>query len=107
MSQTDYDHVEALVQEAGETVLSGREDTHGHIRDNFQQISEFWSSYLGTQVSPSDVAIMMVMLKISRQSVGSEEWDHYVDMIGYSAIAGALSPDALPDFETLKTGEEQ
>lgn len=86
-----YQAVTDLLRETNETVTGDRQDTHGHIVDNFEQIAEFWSAYLEIEVTSTDVAELMVLVKISRQQVGSQDVDHYKDQAGYSAIAGAIS----------------
>lgn len=83
--------VEQVFEEASEAVLDDRGETHGGLEENFGQIAEFWSSYLGTEVSPVDVASMMVLMKISRSKCGDTAPDHFVDTAGYAAIANGLA----------------
>ena len=45
---------------------------------------------LKTDVSPHDVAICMLLLKVARLQQGTPSADTYIDMVGYSAIAGEL-----------------
>lgn len=80
-----------VFEEASNAVLDDRGETHGGIHENFEQTAAVWSEYLGADVSAVDVAVMMVMLKASRQKCGSEDSDHYVDMAGYAAIANGLA----------------
>ena len=90
MTDPYYDAVSALLADADNTVTADRGETHGHLTDNFEQIASFWSAYLGQEIDPVDVAMMMVLTKISRQRVGSRDMDHYEDILGYGSIAGAF-----------------
>lgn len=83
--------VAQVFEDARNAVLDDRGETHGGIHENFGQTSELWSSYLDTDLSPVDVAVMMVLLKASRQKCGSQDPDHYTDMAGYAAIANGLT----------------
>ena len=69
--------------------VCARSQDYGEPEDNFTEIAEYWSVYLGTHVSALDVAHMMLLLKIARSgAVGSI--DTYVDMAGYAACAGEI-----------------
>lgn len=85
-----YDMIEAAFEEAQEAVLSDRNETHGHVDDNIEQIAAFWSVYLGVEVKPVDVCMMMILTKVSRQKVGTTAWDHYVDIVGYGGIGAGM-----------------
>lgn len=78
--------------------LTQRGESHGDILTDFQLTADLWSSYLGSTVKPTDVAQMMVLLKIARTVAGGLNMDDYVDQSGYSAIAGSLA-----DLEEHKT----
>jgi hypothetical protein len=43
------------------------------------------------KITPKDVAILMVLLKLARTKAGEHNIDDYVDACGYSAIAGELN----------------
>lgn len=85
-----YAEVFDILTEARDIVTQDRSETHGDIQDNHDQIAAFWSAYLGVEIDATDVALMMIMLKISRASVGMRDRDHFVDMAGYASIGGAL-----------------
>jgi hypothetical protein len=64
---------------------------------NHADIAEYWNLFLDDKLKPmanitaSDVAIMMILLKISRNNKGSKfNIDNFVDMAGYAAIAGEI-----------------
>ena len=89
---------ENILQQAKELVNNDREGTHGDARQNHEQIAEFWNIFLDKKLRPmanitaDDVAIMMILLKISRHTQGEKiNIDNFVDMAGYAAIAGEIS----------------
>tara|TARA_B100001250_G_C19634008_1_gene715074 strand:+ start:794 stop:949 length:156 start_codon:yes stop_codon:yes gene_type:complete len=45
-------------------------------------------------VNAHDVAILMLLLKIARTKSGNPTEDTYIDMVGYSAIAGEVCEDS-------------
>ena len=47
-------------------------------------------------ITAKDVAIMMILLKVSRSNQGKKfNLDNFVDMAGYSAIAGEIGDAGL------------
>lgn len=98
----DYRKIAQLLDGAKGTVVDDRGDTHGHPRENLQHTADMWAAYLETDVSPTDVAMCMVMQKISRQKKGKPVEDHYEDMDGYASIGGAL---ALNDRDRPRRSE--
>ena len=71
-------------------VIEARDKTHGDFRENFEHCAAMWSAYLGTDIAPAQVGIMMAMLKISRDEVGGKHPDHLLDAVGYIALADAV-----------------
>jgi len=80
-----------LLKTSAGLVSGDREQTHGPKLENHQNIASLWSAYLGREISPLDVALMMALLKIGRTKCGSHNVDDYVDLIGYGAVAGELA----------------
>ncbi len=68
-----------------------REKEYGNKKENHENIAGLWSAYLGRDISAHDVSILMLLLKVARLKSGQPSKDTYVDMVGYSAIAGELS----------------
>lgn len=82
-----------ILSKAREIVCVNREQQYGKPENNFGIIAELWSTYLGHNITPKDVAIMMVMLKIARIKSGHNKEDNYVDACGYMALAGELEEE--------------
>ena len=79
-----------ILATADEIVNGARNESYGNPEDNFSRIANFWSTYLKTDITAHDVAIMMILLKIARTSTGDGSMDNYVDIAGYAACAGEI-----------------
>jgi len=56
MNRTD------ILDAARQAVTVDRAATHGQLEDSFGLVAAYWSAHLGTPVSRSDVAVMMIQL---------------------------------------------
>ena len=72
-------------------VTKDRAADHGDMEDNFATIAEFWSRYLNADVTPHDVAAMMVLLKIARIRSNAAHQDNWIDAAGYAACGGEIA----------------
>lgn len=90
MAPRTLEDAEALLNEALDKVTGERQDDYGDPRVNFARIATFWEAYLGTEVTASDVAALMALMKLSRLAKSDDHSDSWVDLIGYSALGGAL-----------------
>ena len=88
---------QAYIDKAKDIVSTDRELTHGNKKINQDNIAKMWSAYLDRDISGRDVALMMVLLKVARTKAGSHNTDDYIDMVGYSSIAGELSEGETND----------
>jgi hypothetical protein len=82
---------EGIARKAADLVGGDRARTHGDKYENHRNIADLWRAYLGHEVSPVDVAVMMVLLKVARTKTGAHNPDDYIDMTGYAAIAAELA----------------
>lgn len=74
------------------TLISGdRHEQHGDRHKNFGHAAKLISAYLGIDVSPSQVAWVMVLMKMARDHNGTRSPDNSVDAAGYCGLAGELS----------------
>jgi hypothetical protein len=73
--------------------LEGRGETHGSPEESFGNISELWSAYLDYDVTPHDVAAMMVLFKIARLKSFPTHLDSWMDAAGYAAFGPQLTKD--------------
>ena len=80
-----------VLRKAEECVCGHREEDYGSPEDSFQKIADLWSAYLGYDVAPIDVGMMMALLKIARVAGGRGTDDSFVDLAGYAACAGEIA----------------
>lgn len=88
-----------ILNESSNTITE-RQRTHGDYDVAMLRAAELWQAYLGTKVEPTDVAICMALLKISRIMGVDAVYDSWVDLCAYAAIAGEL---AVKDWEKFRT----
>ena len=83
-----------ILDDASAAIYTDRRTAYGEAERSFNLIAEYWSSYLGgTEISPLDVANMMILLKIARTgNVDQRTYhrDNYVDIAGYAGLADEL-----------------
>jgi len=72
-------------------VTVDRAATHGDAEASFCLIAAYWSNHLGTTVEASDVAVMMIMLKLARIKSTPGFEDHWTDIAGYAACGGEIA----------------
>ena len=86
-----------ILEQAKKLISKNREEQHGDAYKNHSQIADLWSVFLDDKLKPfkeinaGDVALMMVLLKISRSTMGEFNKDDYLDGSAYMAIAGELN----------------
>lgn len=85
---------EALLDVAKECVCKDRDIRYGNPENSFARIAEYWSVYLGKEITAHDVGLMMTLFKIARIDTGHYKADNYVDGIGYLACAGEIGGEA-------------
>ena len=81
-----------ILKQADKLVSSDRETEHGDASKNFEMVAELWSTYLGYDIFPHEVPMMMTLYKIARTTENPSNVDNYVDACGYSALAGEQVP---------------
>lgn len=92
---------ETILEEAKRCICVDRQNQYGAPEDSFELIADFWNSYLfaknydDPQIKPSDVANMMILLKVARTKGHKGHNDNYVDISGYAALAAELSTKEL------------
>ena len=67
-------------------VLEERRDDYGEAADQFSAIAARWSITLGMPVTPAQVALCMIDLKLARLARDPKYRDGPIDVIGYAAV---------------------
>ena len=60
-----------VLDTAKEYVTKDRANDHGDMENNFSTIADYWSVHLDIEITSSDVAVMMALLKIARIKIKS------------------------------------
>jgi hypothetical protein len=76
--QAILDHAAAVIETRGET--------YGPADKALKVIAERWSLTLGRPVTPAQVVLCMIDLKLARLAHHPEHRDSLVDIIGYAAL---------------------
>ncbi len=81
-----------ILHTASELINGDRAKDYGDAYLNHMRIAEFWNNYLDHEIklTPTDVATMMMLLKIARL-INEYKEDSFVDICGYAALAGEMS----------------
>ena len=85
----------SILEEAGRIVHGDRNDAYGHPADNLGRTATIWSVILNHPVTPEQVALCMVAMKISRH-VNQPHRDNLVDAAGYLATIEMLDQPPHP-----------
>jgi hypothetical protein len=83
-----------ILEEALAVTSGDRNDSYGHPLPNHLAIAGFWSLILGITVTPRQVALCMIGLKLARETHKAKR-DNLVDIAGY-----ARALELIPDDET-------
>ena len=80
-----------ILEMANNIINKDRQATHGKPEDSFNNIAKLWSAYLDQALTITDVAMLMTLMKIARVKNNNHHDDNFIDICGYSALAGELS----------------
>lgn len=88
--------------ETAKNIVNGdRQENYGKPESNFKNISELWTTYFNMakntedwiDISPTDVANMMILMKMARLMNKPDHEDSWIDIAGYAANGCELSTD--------------
>lgn len=86
----------SVMQEAQKLIHGDRERDYAPPAKSFFAIANYWTTYLESRgfiannqpgLTSTDVANMMILLKIARTMGGTYKRDTYVDICGYAGCA--------------------
>ena len=81
-----------LLEQAAVTVAGDRQDDYGDARVSHERIAALWSAFLGVEILPWQVDVLMILMKCSRLATSPDKTDSWVDIAGYAALGGTLAP---------------
>ena len=82
---------------AAEVSVKTKETAYGTPQQNFDRIAALWNVILydklgrGHKISASDVAMMMVAIKLARLIETPDHKDSAIDLAGYAALLGEIA----------------
>lgn len=79
-----------MFKTAVKCVCCDREQDYGDPKISFEKIAEYWTTYCGYKFTPVDVAVMMILFKVSRMTTGQAKIDNWIDIMGYAACGGEV-----------------
>ena len=88
-TETPTDCPQSLL-DAAKQIVDERGKDYGDSQKSFERIAKFWSAYKNVEITPKNVAAMMILLKISRW-VTSDKQDTLLDIVGYAECAAKLN----------------
>ena len=80
----------SILQEAESLVNGDRQESYGTVTENFGTIAELWSAVLKTKITPEQVGLCMIQVKVARQMYKPKR-DNLVDISGYAATLEKLN----------------
>jgi hypothetical protein len=72
------------------STIEERQKVYGSPKENFEHIAKRWSLLLGITVTPAQVGLMMLDLKIARLQKNPGHYDSLVDVAGYAACLSEI-----------------
>ena len=96
-----------MLEEAEAAVAGPRQHYYGDPRTNLSRIAMMWSAIFGHLVSPEEVCMCMIAVKLGRLVNTPAHRDSWVDIAGYVRVADLAGCDRLGSpVETFHAGEE-
>jgi hypothetical protein len=84
---------EQLLEQAA-SVVRDRRRTYGQPRELFERVAIRWSQILGITVTPAQVVLCLIDLKVARLVNDSGHLDSITDIAGYVGCLAELLDDA-------------
>lgn len=67
-------------------VVDERGKTYGPMKPNMQRTADLWSPILGVPVTPAQVAMCLMAVKMARLIQSPDHLDSITDVAGYAAV---------------------
>jgi len=98
-----------ILNKAIELTYGDRDKDYGDPYDNMLRTAKLWSTYLGVDIRPDQVAILFTLAKISRLANTPEHLDSFIDSAAYMAIAAEVGKSTVkgltPTREDLQSNK--
>ena len=80
-----------LLAEAANLIGRDRAHQHGDALECHRTVARLWSGYLELEVTATDAALMLLLVKVARTRSGVLNMDDFRDGAGYAALAGEIA----------------
>jgi len=80
-----------ILTTADQAISVDRDEVYGPVRENFERIANAWRALGFADVTPEEVALMMIIVKASRLTNTLSHEDSWVDLAGYAALGGEIA----------------
>ena len=95
------------IQEVEGCVCRDRQHSYGDAEDNFEAIASLWTTLLGPKlvrpITRTDVASLMVAVKLARARTSPGNRDNWIDAAGYAVCAAGIQEvEAAAAVEALE-----
>lgn len=95
-----------ILDEASKCVNVDRDADYGSPEDNFGRIASIWSVIFGHEVTPHQVALCMVGVKVARLVNNPKSRDGWVDIAGYAACGAECAISKSKEFPEQENKEK-
>lgn len=101
--------------ETAKNIVNGdRQENYGNPENNFKNISELWTTYFNMakntedwyDITPTDVANMMILMKMARLMNKPDHEDSWVDIAGYASNGCEIATNRKKLSPLAKTVDE-
>lgn len=82
---------EAILDTAKGLICGDRQQSYGDALSSFERLGRLWTEVIGTEVTAEQVALCLVLLKLSRLTTSPNHADSWVDLAGYAALGGEIA----------------
>lgn len=83
MIHVELNMTDSILTIADKLVSGDRNNDYGHPLDDFTKTAKLWSVILGVEVTPVQIGLCMICVKLSRQCNKHKD-DNLIDIAGYA-----------------------
>lgn len=83
---------EQLLQHALQT-FERRRANYGLAKHHFREVARRWSLILNCQITPQQVVMCLIELKLARLKENPTHLDSIIDIAGYAAVMAGVLPE--------------
>ncbi len=102
----------SILSEADELINGERQNDYGPPKECFERIAAIWSAVLGIEITPDQVVLCMIGLKVARGAAKTRMGvkptrDTYKDIAGYAGLPEKMAESFQTVVEEFLTTDER